>query len=85
MRIMYHINKSVPEIHYGSYEPKAVLAVEHCRLPLKMTLVGGWFFIPVTDAFVSSNIMTVSAKFSVPRLKTYYLRKGFAAKHKSSS
>ena len=82
--MMYIINQSVPKIHCGSYELKVVLPTEHCRLPLNTTLVVFWCLIPVTDAYVSSKIMTVSAKFSVLWMKTYYLRKGFAAKHNSS-
>ena len=82
---MHHINQLVPKIHCGSYEPKVVLPAEHCRLPPKATPVVFWFFIPVTDAFLSSNIVTVSAKFSVLWMKTYYLCKGIAAKHNSSS
>ena len=83
--MMYIINQSAPKIHCRSYQPNVVLPAEHYRLPLKTTLVVFWFFIPVTDAYVSSKILTVSAKYSVLRMKSYYLRKGFAAKHNSSS
>ena len=74
MHIMCNVMRRVPgSKHWGKNEPNVALRLKHHRLPLKITMVVSSVFIMVTDAFISSNMMTVSVYISVQQWIRHYI------------